>query len=84
MREDLSGITNSTGLIRTSFDITKLDSILICRLISELEGVCRFLSHIDKEDFETVSSLRSKYYKMYFRLSKEEKEKRDENLSGHE
>jgi hypothetical protein len=83
MSNDSSDTTNYT-LLRKSYDIQKLDSILILRLISELEGVCRFLDHIDKEDFEIVSNLRSKYYKMYFRLSKLEKEEKNANLSRHE
>lgn len=71
------------GLLKTSYDIQELSSVLILRLISELEGACRFLDHLDKEDFEIVSNLRSKYYKMYFHLSKLEREKSNENLSGH-
>lgn len=77
-------MTTPEGLLRTKHSVTELNSVLILRLISELEGSCFFLECIDKEDFETVSSLRSKYYKMYFRLSKKEKERSDENLSGHE
>lgn len=83
MPNDSSDTTNYI-LRKKSFDIQKFDSMLICRLIGELEGVCRFLDHIDKEDFEIVSNLRSKYYKMYYRLSKLEKEEKNANLSRHE
>jgi hypothetical protein len=41
-------------------------------LISELEGASYLLDCIDEEDFEVITQLKKKYYKMYFSLLKKE------------
>jgi len=46
----------------------------ILRLISELEGsyqLCKYMAF--DEDMKTLEEIKTKYYKMYFRLSKQEK-----------
>ena len=48
-------------------------SVNILRLISELEGsyqLCKYMAF--KEDMDTLAEIKSRYYKLYFKLSKEE------------
>jgi hypothetical protein len=40
--------------------------------LSELEGASYLLDCIDEEDFETITKLKKKYYKMYFSMLKSE------------
>ena len=48
----------------------------ILRLISELEGSYQLLKYMGfQEDMETIDSIKKRYYKLYFKLSKEEKDK---------
>jgi len=39
-------------------------------LISELEGASYLLDCIDEEDFDIITKLKKKYYKMYFSVLK--------------
>ena len=46
----------------------------LLRLISELEGssqLCKYMGFID--DMETLDKIKKKYYSMYFRLKKEQR-----------
>ena len=52
----------------------EVHSTNILRLISELEGsyqLCKYMAFDD--DMEILEEMKSRYYKMYFRLSKQEK-----------
>ena len=43
----------------------------IARLISELEGVSYILECLDEpEEYEYIQKMKQKYYKMYFRMLK--------------
>jgi hypothetical protein len=45
----------------------------IARLISDLEGVSYILSSYDEpEEYEYIQKMKQKYYKMYFRMLKEQ------------
>jgi len=46
----------------------------LLRLISELEGssqLCKYMGFVD--DMETLDKIKKKYYSMYFRLKKEQR-----------
>lgn len=46
----------------------------VLRLISELEGSYQLLKYMGfEEDMNTMDEMKKRYYKMYFRLSKQEK-----------
>lgn len=50
-----------------------IESINLLRLISELEGsfqLCKYMGFED--DMNTINDIKKKYYKMYFRLKKQE------------
>ena len=50
-----------------------VESVNLLRLISELEGssqLCKYMGF--EEDESTLNDLKKKYYKMYFRLKKQE------------
>lgn len=50
------------------------DPTTIARLLSELEGVSYFLDCLDDpEALSFINNLKSKYYKLYFKLLKEQK-----------
>ena len=57
---------------RQKWNVRQLNSTTIARLISELEGASYLLDCIDEEDFETITKLKKKYYKMYFSMLKSE------------
>ena len=45
----------------------------IARLISELEGVSYILQCLDEpEEYEYIQKMKQKYYKMYFKMLKEQ------------
>jgi hypothetical protein len=49
-------------------------SINVLRLISELEGSYQLLKFMGfQEDMETLDEMKKRYYKLYFKLSKEER-----------
>ena len=51
----------------------EVNSINVLRLISELEGSCTLLKYMGlKEDMETLTELKNRYYKLYFKLNKDE------------
>ncbi len=50
-------------------------SVNILRLISELEGSYQLLKyHAFDDDMNTIDEMKKRYYKLYFKLSKEEKQ----------
>ena len=49
-------------------------SINVLRLISELEGSYQLLKYMGfQEDMDTMDEMKKRYYKLYFKLNKEEK-----------
>ena len=51
-------------------------SVNVLRLISELEGSYQLTKYMGfKEDMDTLEEIKKRYYKLYFKLSKEEKNK---------
>ena len=62
-------------------DVTKyvfggfpVTSVNILRLISELEGSYQLTKYMGfKEDMDTLEEIKKRYYKLYFKLAKEEK-----------
>ena len=49
-------------------------SINMLRLISELEGSFQLLKYMGyEEDMNTISEMKQRYYKLYFKTAKEEK-----------
>jgi hypothetical protein len=50
--------------------------INVLRLISELEGSYQLLKYMGfKEDMEAIEEMKKRYYKLSFKLAKEEKNK---------
>ena len=48
-------------------------AVNVLRLISELEGSSQLLKYMGfQEDMETLNEIKKKYYKLYFKLKKEE------------
>ena len=48
----------------------------VLRLISELEGSYQLLKYMGfKEDMETIEEIKKRYYKLSFKLAKEENSK---------
>ena len=57
-----------------SFGGLDRNSINVLRLISELEGSYQLLKYMGfREDMETMDEMKKRYYKLYFKLAKEEK-----------
>ena len=49
-------------------------SINMLRLISELEGSYQLLKYMGfKEDMDSIDEMKKRYYKLYFKKSKEER-----------
>ena len=49
-------------------------SVNVLRLISELEGSYQLLKYMGfREDMDTIDEMKKRYYKLYFKLNKEEK-----------
>ena len=48
-------------------------SINVLRLLSELEGSYQLLKYMGfQEDMDTISEMKQRYYKLYYKLNKEE------------
>jgi hypothetical protein len=61
--------------MKSKWNIDPTKSITIARLLSDLEGVSYILDCLDEpEDLEYIEQMKSKYYKEYFKRSKDEKE----------
>ena len=53
----------------------QVNSINILRLISELEGCYQLTKYMAfDDDNHTLNEMKQRYYKLYFKLSKEEKQ----------
>ena len=51
-------------------------------LISEMEGTYQHLKYMGfKEDMDTITEMKGRYYKLYFKLNKEEKQRAKEEGS---
>lgn len=49
-------------------------SVNVLRLLSELEGSYQLLKYMGfQEDMDTLDEMKKSYYKLYFKLSKQEK-----------
>ena len=52
-----------------------IQSVNILRLISELEGSYQLLKyHAFDDDMNTLDEMKKRYYKLYFKISKEERQ----------
>ena len=48
----------------------------VLRLLSELEGSYQLLKYMGfKEDMDVLDEMKKRYYKLYFKLNKEEKQR---------
>jgi len=57
-----------------TFGGLEVKAVNILRLISELEGSYQLLKYMGfEEDMNTIDEIKKRYYKLYFKLSKEEK-----------
>jgi|TARA_B100000035_G_scaffold313497_1_gene327320 mannose/fructose/N-acetylgalactosamine-specific phosphotransferase system component IIB len=64
-------MNDSSNYVFGGFPVT---SVNILRLISELEGSYQLTKYMGfKEDMDTLEEIKKRYYKMYFKLAKEEK-----------
>ena len=53
-----------------------VEYVTVLRLISELEGSYQLLKYMGfKEDMETIEEIKKRYYKLSFKLAKEENNK---------
>ena len=65
----------SNDLSKWSHGGLQPNSINILRLISELEGCYQLTKYMAfDEDNAIIDSMKQRYYKLYFKLSKEEKQ----------
>lgn len=49
-------------------------AVTVLRLLSELEGSYQLLKYMGfKEDMDTLDEMKKRYYTLYFKLNKEEK-----------
>ena len=56
--------------------------INILLMISEMEGTYQHLKYMGfKEDMEVIEEMKGRYYKLYFKLNKEEKQRAKEEGS---
>ena len=61
-------------LSKYSFGGLDRKSVNVLRLLSELEGSYQLLKYMGfREDMETMDEMKKRYYKLYFKLAKEEK-----------
>ena len=52
-------------------------------MISEMEGTYQHLKYMGfKEDMEVIEEMKGRYYKLYFKLNKEEKQRAKEEGSA--
>jgi hypothetical protein len=59
--------------MKKKWNVQQVDEVTIARLISELEGTHYLLDVIDEEDAKIIDILRTKYYKKYFELKRNNK-----------
>ena len=59
--------------LSTSFGGLDVEAVNVLRLISELEGSSQLLKYMGfQEDMENLNEIKKKYYKLEFKLKKEE------------
>jgi hypothetical protein len=59
--------------MKSKWNIDPTKAITIARLLGELEGVSYILDCLDEpEDLEYIDNMKKKYYKEYFKRTKEE------------
>jgi hypothetical protein len=59
--------------MKLKWNVNPKSPTTIARLISELEGVDYLLDALDQpEECEYIQKMKQKYYKMYFRMLKEQ------------
>ena len=64
------------GLSEYTFGGLDRKPVNVLRLISELEGSYQLLKYMGfKEDMETIEEIKKRYYKLSFKLAKEENNK---------
>ena len=64
----------NSQISKYSFGGLDRTSINVLRLISELEGSYQLLKYMGfQEDMDTMDEMKKRYYKLYFKLNKEEK-----------
>ena len=64
------------GLDKWSFGGLDRNPINVLRLLSELEGSSQLLKYMGfQEDMKTLDEMKKRYYKLYFKLKKEDKGK---------
>jgi hypothetical protein len=57
-------------------------AINILLMLSEMEGTYQHLKYMGfKEDMEVIEEMKGRYYKLYFKLNKEEKQRAKEEGS---
>ena len=57
-------------------------AINLLLMISEMEGTYQHLKYMGfKEDMEVIEEMKGRYYKLYFKLNKEEKQRAKEEGS---
>jgi|TARA_A100001201_G_scaffold68340_3_gene63267 hypothetical protein len=62
------------GLDEWSFGGLDKNPVNVLRLLSELEGSSQLLKYMGfQEDMETINEMKKRYYKLYFKLKKEDK-----------
>ena len=62
------------GFHEWSFGGLDKNPINVLRLLSELENVIQLLKYMGfQEDMETIDEMKKRYYKLYFKLKKEDK-----------
>ena len=63
----------NSQISKYSFGGLDRTSINMLRLISELEGSYQLLKYMGfQEDMDTIDEMKKRYYKLYFKLNKEE------------
>jgi len=71
--ENSDYIRDSSKYVFDGFPVTPVN---ILRLISELEGSSQLLKYMGfKDDMDTIDEIKKRYYSLYFKLNKEEKNK---------
>ena len=71
LHEETNSVPRITDYRFGGFPVT---SVNILRLISELEGSYQLTKYMGfQEDMDTLDEMKKSYYKLYFKLSKQEK-----------
>ena len=70
------------SLLEYKFGGRPVTPINILLMISEMEGTYQHLKYMGfKEDMEVIEEMKGRYYKLYFKLNKEEKQRAKEEGS---